>query len=63
LGAYLPIIKQTGLLPKDPQQTRILLEAHLLERAIQELEYELENGLQWLKVPLQGILWLVEAAG
>jgi len=60
LTAYLNGIRQANLLPEDPEQLKILLDAYLLERAVYEIGYELNNRPGWLKVPLQGILQLVE---
>ena len=60
LTAYLNGIRQTNLVPKDSEQLKILLNAHLLERAVYEIGYELNNRPGWLKVPLQGILQLME---
>jgi len=59
--SYLNCVEQTQLLPDDPEQLRILLDAYLLEKAIYEIGYELNNRPDWLKVPLQGILQLLEA--
>jgi len=49
------------LLPDDPEQLRILLDVYLLEKAIYEIGYELNNRPDWLKVTLQGILQLLKA--
>jgi predicted trehalose synthase len=40
----------------------VLLDAYLLEKALYELRYELNSRPDWVNVPLQGILELVEAA-
>jgi maltose alpha-D-glucosyltransferase/alpha-amylase len=45
------------LLPPPPQ-SQALLEAHLLEKALYELQYELNNRPAWLRIPLAGILTL-----
>ena len=63
LMSYLNGVEQAQLLPDDPEQLRILLDAYLLEKAIYEIGYELNNRPDWLKVPLQGILHLMEAGG
>jgi len=39
----------------------VLLHAHLLEKAVYEVAYELNNRLAWLKSPFYGILHLIEA--
>jgi predicted trehalose synthase len=39
------------------------LDAHLLEKAIYELGYELNNRPDWIRIPLQGILDLIGVQG
>jgi maltose alpha-D-glucosyltransferase/alpha-amylase len=59
LGAYLQAT--TGpLLPTEPDDLRILLDAHVLEKALYELGYELNNRPDWVAVPMRGILELME---
>jgi len=61
LMSYLNGVEQAHLLPDDPEQLRILLDAYLLEKAVYEIGYELNNRPDWLKVTLQGILQLLKA--
>ena len=63
LNTYLDIIKPTGLIPKDPEQLKVLLDAFLLEKALYEVGYELNNRPDWVKIPLQGILDILKAEG
>jgi maltose alpha-D-glucosyltransferase / alpha-amylase len=60
LAAYLAGIGKAHLLPEDAGQLKILLDAFLLEKAIYEIGYELNNRPDWLKIPLQGVLQLME---
>ena len=62
LASYLDVVRSVGLLPENPEHLRILLDAYILEKAIYEIGYELNNRPDWVKVPLQGILQLMEAA-
>ena len=62
LKSYLSGVRQARLLPEDPEQSRILLHAYFLEKALYEIGYELNNRPDWLEVPLQGILQLIEAS-
>ena len=48
-----------AFLPKDREQYRTLLEAHVMEKAIYEVGYELANRPSWLAVPLRGLARLV----
>ena len=63
LNVYLDTIAQTGLLPSNHDQLKVLLDAFLLDKALYEIGYELNNRPDWVRVPLQGILQLVEAEG
>src|ERR1700751_3222412 len=44
-----------SFLTQSEDDTRTLLELHLLEKAIYELGYELNNRPAWVGIPLQGI--------
>lgn len=60
LKAYLGNTRQGEFLPKTNQELKILLETHLMNKALYELGYELNNRPAWLRIPLQGILQLME---
>jgi maltose alpha-D-glucosyltransferase/alpha-amylase len=60
LQAYLAEARSGGFLPTDPAQLRTLLRAYLLEKALYELRYELNNRPDWVQIPLEGILQLVQ---
>ena len=62
LRSYLNGMEHARLLPDDPEQLRILVDAYLLEKAIYEIGYELNNRPDWLRVPLEGILQLMKAS-
>ena len=50
-----------GLLPES-DQAQALLNAYLLEKALYELLYELNNRPAWVRIPLAGILALTNSA-
>ncbi len=62
LSAYLKEVGPARLLPRDLQEVRALLDAYILEKAVYEVGYELNNRPEWVRVPLQGILQLMELA-
>ena len=58
LGAYgRTVAAMPGLLPKA-EHADALLNAYLLEKALYELLYELNNRPAWVRIPLAGILAL-----
>ena len=60
LTEYLAVAGAGSFLPTAPADLRLLLDAYLLEKAIYELIYELNNRPNWVRIPLQGIRALVE---
>ena len=58
LSAYRETIAANPELLPLPQQAQKLLEAYLLEKALYELLYELNNRPEWLPIPIAGILSL-----
>ncbi|MCJ7829840.1 MAG: putative maltokinase, partial [Desulfobacterales bacterium] len=62
LKAYFEAAEDKPFLPETREERQILLDTFLLEKAIYELAYELNNRPAWAKIPLQGILQLTEGA-
>jgi maltose alpha-D-glucosyltransferase / alpha-amylase len=60
LRSYLSALEPAGLLPNSPEDLQTMLQAYLLNQAMRDLGYDLLNRPVWLKVPLQGILDLLE---
>lgn len=58
LKSYRETIAANPALLPPPQQSQALLSAYLLEKALYELLYELNNRPAWLRIPLSGILAL-----
>jgi maltose alpha-D-glucosyltransferase / alpha-amylase len=56
LSAYLNTIGQAEFATREAGEIRTLLDLFLLEKAIYELAYELNNRPTWVRVPLTGIL-------
>ena len=45
------------------REFRRLLEAFLLDKALYELQYELDNRPAWVRIPLAGVLSLEQEGG
>jgi maltose alpha-D-glucosyltransferase/alpha-amylase len=58
LRGYRDVVAGTGLVPADADVCRALLDAYLLDKALYELSYELNNRPAWVRIPLAGILSL-----
>ena len=58
LRAYRETIGSNPAILPSPEQTESLLGAYLLEKALYEMLYELNNRPAWLRIPLAGILSL-----
>jgi maltose alpha-D-glucosyltransferase/alpha-amylase len=63
LHAYRQVVGPAPLLPHADDEFRLLLEAHLLEKAVYELGYELNHRPDWVRIPVIGILELLAAPG
>ncbi len=60
LQTYMQVVSQGSFLPRDQKEFQILLDLFLLEKAIYELGYELNNRPDWVIIPLKGISHLLE---
>jgi maltose alpha-D-glucosyltransferase / alpha-amylase len=58
LRAYLAVTRDRGLLPSRPEDLDILLQAFVMDKALYELGYELNNRPDWVHIPLAGLLRL-----
>jgi maltose alpha-D-glucosyltransferase/alpha-amylase len=62
-SAYLQAAAGAGFLPDDPGELGLLLDCFLLEKAVYELGYELNNRPDWVRIPLEGLLQILEGSG
>ncbi len=60
LRAYLDTAADAGILPTAKDELEALLTGDLLEKAVYELGYELNNRPGWIWIPIRGITQLVE---
>ncbi len=61
LKAYLETAGESPIVPSDPAELKALLDAFVLDKAIYELGYELNNRPDWVTIPLHGIEQIVGA--
>jgi maltose alpha-D-glucosyltransferase/alpha-amylase len=60
LSAYRSATQGKRLLPEDSTTLARLLDAYVMDKALYELSYELGNRPAWVRIPLLGILSLVQ---
>ena len=60
LKSYLSTAKDAPFVPKEREELDILLKTYILEKAVYELGYELNNRPEWVVIPLKGIKYLLE---
>jgi len=62
LMSYREHVGNSGLLPSDPLQAQQLLDLFLLEKALYELRYELNNRPDWASIPIIGLCQILGIA-
>ncbi len=60
LEAYLGASRGMDFLPRTESEIQILLKAHLIEKSLLEIAYELEHRPDWVGIPLHGLLLLLK---
>jgi len=63
LDGYLATVIPGGLVPSDRAEVDLLLDIHLLEKALYEIGYELNNRPDWVTIPLRGVLRVLTRHG
>ncbi len=58
---YLGLAERADFLPKGQEQTRAMLIAFLLERALRDVEHEVEHRPDWARIPMRAIIDLLAA--
>ena len=59
LRAYLKTAGDSQFVPKSREETAILLNTLLLNKAIYEIGYELDNRPEWLVIPMKGVQQII----
>ncbi len=60
LSEYLAAAGTAPFVPRERGELAMLLDAFLIEKAVYELGYELNNRPEWVSIPLRGILDILE---
>ncbi|MFP4148495.1 MAG: maltose alpha-D-glucosyltransferase [Nitriliruptoraceae bacterium] len=60
LEGYLEVAADRSFVPDEPEHLRLLLDAFLLEKAVYELGYEMNNRPSWVAIPLAGIAQVLD---
>jgi maltose alpha-D-glucosyltransferase/alpha-amylase len=60
LRTYLEVSGDAIFIPKGREELALLLDVHLLDKAVYELGYELNNRPSWVRIPLDGISQLLQ---
>ena len=61
LRDYLQAAAAAPFLPQQADEFNILLGAYMIERALMEIEYELEQRPAWIRIPVHGMLGQLKA--
>jgi maltose alpha-D-glucosyltransferase/alpha-amylase len=59
--SYLQTVAGAAFMPKAQEDVEAMLSAFVLDRAVHDLGYELENRPKWVMIPLRGIRRILES--
>ena len=62
LQKYLQTTAGAMFVPQNSEDLQILLEAYLLDKAVYEIGYELNNRPDWVVIPIRGIKHILKSA-
>ena len=62
LKSYLGIVQRASFWPESPSEFQVLLAAHLLEKTVYEVSYELNHRPEWVKIPIRGLREILETS-
>jgi maltose alpha-D-glucosyltransferase/alpha-amylase len=54
-------MSDTPVLPSAAEDVAAMLDGYLLQKALYEIQYEMNNRPDWLIVPLRGIMQVLES--
>jgi maltose alpha-D-glucosyltransferase/alpha-amylase len=62
LQSYLKTTAGAAFVPQNSDDLQILIEAYLLDKAVYEIGYELNNRPDWVVIPIRGIKHILKTA-
>ena len=62
INEYVATADRAPFLPGTREEIDILLSAYLLQKALIEIEYELEHRPNWVRIPVHGVLEMLDQA-
>lgn len=63
LKGYLRIATGSDFWPEDCEDVHVLSDLYLVEKALYELRYELNNRPDWVEIPLHGLIEILKTEG
>ena len=56
LKGYFDALENVDFVPHSKEERRILYDCYVLDKALLEVQWELENRPDWVRIPVHGIL-------
>jgi maltose alpha-D-glucosyltransferase/alpha-amylase len=63
LRSYMQTMGDSPLVPQNKRELELMFDIFLLEKAVYELGYELNNRPDWISIPVRGIVQIMEGGG
>jgi len=60
LKSYFRVVERASFWPESQGELQVLLDAHLLEKAVYEVSYELNHRPEWVRIPVRGLWEILE---
>ena len=61
IKTYIEALGETNLVPDNREDLKTMLDTYILEKAVYELNYELNNRPGWVIIPIKGIKYIMRS--